>query len=62
MALLSSITASKSTHNCPSCTTPTYCSITTGKSASACWCMAVPAVKQDVELDNCLCKKCLLTS
>lgn len=65
MALMKKLQAQSSTHTCPGCGKPTYCSMVAGKSASTCWCMtAQPAdgmLNADPSFmnDHCYCKDCL---
>ena len=43
---------------CSKCGVPNKCAIEQGKSASACWCMGMPATELKAE-GPCLCKTCL---
>lgn len=60
MLLMASIRKAYSTHTCPKCQGAAYCAMEDGKSASACWCMAIPVIEQAETLSSCLCKTCLV--
>ncbi|MNP89194.1 hypothetical protein D3C85_15980 [compost metagenome] len=57
--LLNLIRRKTTTHDCPSCSKPTYCAMEDGKSGNLCWCMNVKAINL-AETDQCLCKTCLM--
>lgn len=63
MDVMQQLNEQKSTHACPSCSAPTYCAITAGKSASSCWCMSLDHVTtkalSEYEAEACMCRSCL---
>ncbi|EGU33900.1 hypothetical protein VII00023_17244 [Vibrio ichthyoenteri ATCC 700023] len=58
-AIMARLSGATYTHQCPSCTQPTHCDISAGK--TECWCFSIE--KRDLtntpKSSQCLCRQCL---